>query len=126
MDVTVQARILQILRDLRDDLGIAVLFVTHDLGVVADIADRVVVMYRGKVVEQGSVLSIFENPSHPYVKGLLSCRPTFETKYRTLPTVEDFLETEESPDCSVTLRSAPMPRRASPKWNAKLSSRIQN
>ena len=102
-----QARILQILRDLRDDLGVAVLFVTHDLGVVADVADRVVVMYRGKIVEQGSVLSIFENPSHPYVKGLLACRPTFETKYRVLPTVDDFLETEEAPDGSLTLRERP-------------------
>ena len=107
LDVTVQARILQILRDLRDDLGVAVLFVTHDLGVVADVADRVVVMYRGKVVEQGSVLDIFENPSHPYVKGLLACRPTFETKYRILPTVDDFLETEEAPDGSLTLRERP-------------------
>jgi peptide/nickel transport system ATP-binding protein len=107
LDVTVQARILQILRDLRDDLGVAVLFVTHDLGVVADVADRVVVMYRGKIVEQGSVLSIFENPSHPYVKGLLACRPTFETKYRVLPTVDDFLETEEAPDGSLTLRERP-------------------
>ena len=107
LDVTVQARILQILRGLRDDLGVAVLFVTHDLGVVADIADRVVVMYRGKIVEQGSVLSIFENPSHPYVKGLLACRPTFETKYRVLPTVDDFLETEEAPDGSLTLRERP-------------------
>ena len=107
LDVTVQARILQILRDLRDDLGVAVLFVTHDLGVVADVADRVVVMYRGKVVEQGDVLSIFENPSHPYVKGLLACRPTFETKYRILPTVDDFLESEEVPDGSLTLRARP-------------------
>ncbi|MEC7542679.1 MAG: ABC transporter ATP-binding protein, partial [Verrucomicrobiota bacterium] len=103
----VQARILQILRELRNDLGVAVLFVTHDLGVVADVADRVVVMYRGKVVEQGSVLSIFENPSHPYVKGLLACRPTFETKYRILPTVEDFLHAEEAKDGSLTLRERP-------------------
>ena len=98
LDVTVQARILKILRDLRDDLGIAVLFVTHDLGVVADVADRVVVMYRGKIVEQGKVREIFQNPSHPYVKGLLACRPTLDTKYRILPTVDDFLNTEESED----------------------------
>ncbi len=96
LDVTVQARILKILRDLRDDLGIAVLFVTHDLGVVADVADRVVVMYRGKIVEQGKVREIFQNPSHPYVKGLLACRPTLDTKYRILPTVDDFLNTEET------------------------------
>ncbi len=107
LDVTVQARILKILRDLKNDLGVAVLFVTHDLGVVAEVADRVVVMYRGKIVEQGDVKSIFRNPSHPYVKGLLACRPTFETKYRILPTVEDFLETEVAPDGSSTLRERP-------------------
>ena len=74
------------------------LFVTHDLGVVAGVADRVVVMYRGKIVEQGKVREIFQNPSHPYVKGLLACRPTLDTKYRILPTVDDFLNTEESED----------------------------
>ncbi len=103
LDVTVQARILKILHDLKDDLGVAVLFVTHDLGVVADIADRVVVMYRGKIVEQGKTRDIFEKPSHPYVKGLLACRPTLETQYRTLPTVDDFLKSEVGPDGSFIL-----------------------
>jgi peptide/nickel transport system ATP-binding protein len=103
LDVTVQARILKILRDLKNDLGIAVLFVTHDLGVVADIADRVVVMYRGKIVEQGNTRDIFEKPSHPYVKGLLACRPTLETQYKVLPTVDDFLKTEIGKDGSIIL-----------------------
>ncbi|MFP6854791.1 MAG: ABC transporter ATP-binding protein, partial [Opitutales bacterium] len=103
LDVTVQARILRLLRDLRDDLGVGVIFVSHDLGVIAEVADRVVVMYQGKVVEQGDVLSIFENPSHPYVKGLLACRPTFETKFRILPTVDDFLETKQAADGSMTI-----------------------
>ncbi|MDC0156556.1 ABC transporter ATP-binding protein [Verrucomicrobia bacterium] len=107
LDVTVQARILRVLRDLRDDLGVGVIFVSHDLGVIAEVADRVVVMYKGKVVEQGSVESIFENPSHPYVKGLLACRPTFETKFRILPTVDDFLQTEEAPDGSLGLYERP-------------------
>ncbi len=107
LDVTVQARILHLLRDLRDDLGVGVVFVSHDLGVISEVADRVVVMYQGKVVEQGDVLSIFENPSHPYVKGLLACRPTFETKFRILPTVEDYLETIEEADGSLTLRERP-------------------
>ena len=65
LDVTVQARILQILRDLRDELGVAVLFITHDLGVVAEVADRVVVMYRGKVVEQGTVRELSKTPLIP-------------------------------------------------------------
>ena len=103
LDVTVQARILKILRDLKNDLGVAVLFVTHDLGVVADIADRVVVMYRGKIVEQGNTRDIFEKPSHPYVKGLLACRPTLETQYKVLPTVDDFLKTEIGQDGSIIL-----------------------
>tara|TARA_B100001123_G_scaffold342356_1_gene388404 strand:+ start:379 stop:2142 length:1764 start_codon:yes stop_codon:yes gene_type:complete len=107
LDVTVQARILRLLRDLRDDLGVGVIFVSHDLGVIAEVADRVVVMYQGKVVEQGEVLTIFENPSHPYVKGLLACRPTFETKFRILPTVDDFLDTEEAEDGSITIIERP-------------------
>ena len=107
LDVTVQARILKILRGLKDDLGIAVLFVTHDLGVVADIADRVVVMYRGKIVEQGNTRDIFEKPSHPYVKGLLACRPTLETQYQVLPTVDDFLRTEVQKDGSLILSECP-------------------
>jgi peptide/nickel transport system ATP-binding protein len=103
LDVTVQARILKILRSLKDDLGIAVLFVTHDLGVVAELADRVVVMYRGKIVEQGNTRDIFEKPSHPYVKGLIACRPTLDTQYQILPTVDDFLKTEIRKDGSFIL-----------------------
>ncbi|UUO08928.1 ABC transporter ATP-binding protein [Blastopirellula sp. J2-11] len=92
LDVTIQAQILDILRKLRDQRGMAVLFITHDLGVIADIADHVTVMYRGKIVEQGDVVSIFENPQHPYTKGLLACRPRLDTKYKLLPTVDDFME----------------------------------
>ena len=107
LDVTVQARILKILRSLKDDLGIAVLFVTHDLGVVAELADRVVVMYRGKIVEQGNTRDIFEKPSHPYVKGLIACRPTLDTQYEILPTVDDFLKTEIRKDGSFILSEHP-------------------
>jgi peptide/nickel transport system ATP-binding protein len=107
LDVTVQARILKILRSLKDDLGIAVLFVTHDLGVVAELADRVVVMYRGKIVEQGNTRDIFEKPSHPYVKGLIACRPTLDTQYQILPIVDDFLKTEIRKDGSIILSEHP-------------------
>ncbi|WP_299236936.1 ABC transporter ATP-binding protein [Natronomonas sp.] len=75
LDVTVQARILELLSELQAEFGMGVLFVTHDLGVVAEIADRVVVMYAGKVMERGSVLDVFERPSHPYTRALLSCLP---------------------------------------------------
>src|SRR3954447_9770007 len=93
LDVTVQAQILEILRRLRDTRGMAVIFITHDLGVIAEIADDVLVMYRGEEVEYGPVLDIFSNPKHPYTKGLLACRPRLETKYRRLPTVDDFMQT---------------------------------
>ncbi len=75
LDVTVQARILQILRDLQRQNHMAVLFITHDMGVVAEIADRVVVMYRGEVVEQGGVAQIFSAPQHPYTRALLAAVP---------------------------------------------------
>ena len=107
LDVTVQAKILQILKSLRGELGVSVLFITHDLGVVAEIADRIVVMYRGKVVEQGKVTDIFKNPKHPYVKGLLACRPTLDCKYHTLPTVDDFLETKENDDGTIEVYENP-------------------
>jgi peptide/nickel transport system ATP-binding protein len=122
LDVTVQARILKILRSLKDDLGIAVLFVTHDLGVVAELADRVVVMYRGKIVEQGNTRDIFEKPSHPYVKGLIACRPTLDTQYEILPTVDDFLKTEIRKDGSFILSEHPDSTERLSKLKEKRSS----
>jgi peptide/nickel transport system ATP-binding protein len=92
LDVTIQAQILEILRRLRDQRGMAIIFITHDLGVIAEIADDVLVMFEGKEVEYGSVLDIFSQPKHPYTKGLLACRPRLETNYRRLPTVDDFME----------------------------------
>jgi peptide/nickel transport system ATP-binding protein len=92
LDVTIQAQILDILRELRDQRGMSVLFITHDLGVIAEIADDVAVMFQGKVVEYGKVLDIFERPQHPYTKGLLACKPKLHQEYKILPTVADFME----------------------------------
>jgi len=92
LDVTIQAQILDLLRKLRDTRQMSILFITHDLGVIAEIADHVAVMFRGKLVEYGDVTSIFENPRHPYTRGLLDCRPRLDTPYRILPTVDDFME----------------------------------
>jgi peptide/nickel transport system ATP-binding protein len=92
LDVTVQATILALLRELRDSRGMAMIFITHDLGVIAEIADTVAVMYRGKIVECAAIEQIFSNPQHPYTKGLLACRPTLERQMRRLPTVSDFME----------------------------------
>ncbi|AFK18793.1 ABC transporter ATP-binding protein [Haloferax mediterranei ATCC 33500] len=75
LDVTIQSQILSLLRDLQAEFGMSIIFVTHNLGVVAEIADRVVVMYAGKVMETGSVHDVFERPSHPYTKALLECLP---------------------------------------------------
>ncbi len=98
LDVTIQAQILEILRKLRDERGMAIIFITHDLGVIAEIADDVLVMYQGEEVEYGPVLQIFSDPKHPYTKGLLACRPKLETKYCLLPTVDDFMETVREGD----------------------------
>ncbi|WP_188500771.1 ABC transporter ATP-binding protein [Pontibacter amylolyticus] len=96
LDVTVQARMLSLIDELRVKQNMAVLFISHDLGVVAEIADRVLVMYKGRIVEQGKVLDIFTNPQHPYTKGLLACRPTLSTRSQTrLPVVADFMEEDE-------------------------------
>ncbi len=92
LDVTVQATILDLLRDLRDRRGMSILFITHDLGIIAEIADYVAVMYQGKIVEAGPVLEIFSNPQHPYTKGLLTCRPRLDKRLRKLPTVADFMQ----------------------------------
>jgi len=75
LDVTIQAQILDLLADIQDEYDMGIIFVTHDLGVVAEIADKVVVMYAGKVMESGDVFDIFENPSHPYTRALLDCLP---------------------------------------------------
>lgn len=75
LDVTIQAQILDLMRKIKKELNTAILLITHDLGVVAEMADYVVVMYAGKVIEEGPVLDIFKNPTHPYTKGLLKSKP---------------------------------------------------
>ncbi|MGC1395587.1 MAG: ABC transporter ATP-binding protein, partial [Coleofasciculaceae cyanobacterium] len=96
LDVTVQAQVLELLRELRDTRGMSMIFITHDLGVIAEIADSVAVMYQGKVVESGDVLQIFSSPQHPYTKGLLACRPQLEGHQKYLPTVADFMEVSKT------------------------------
>lgn len=92
LDVTVQKRILELMNDLKQKMDGAIMFITHDLGVIGEIADRVLVMYKGKIVEQGNVLDIFKNPQHPYTKGLLACRPPLGRRLRKLPVIADFMD----------------------------------
>lgn len=91
LDVTVQKTILQLLLKLKEERNMAMIFISHDLGVVNEIADKVAVMFKGEIVEQGSSKSIFENPQHPYTKGLLACRPSPALQLKRLPVVADFL-----------------------------------
>jgi peptide/nickel transport system ATP-binding protein len=98
LDVTIQATILDLMREIRDRRGMAILFITHDMGVVSEIADRVVVMYRGKIMEVAKVYDLFADPQHPYTKGLLNCRPRPEQLLKRLPTVSDFMQVSTGPD----------------------------
>lgn len=92
LDVTVQKNILQLIKELQEEQKMGVIFITHDLGVVSEIADRIAVMYKGNIVEANTREEIFRNPQHPYTKGLLACRPVFHQKGERLPIVSDFLE----------------------------------
>lgn len=105
LDVTVQATILELMAKLQREHNMGILFITHDLGVIAELADKVVVMYKGKIVEQGSVLDIFSNPQHPYTKGLLACRPPLNKRLKWLPTVSDFMSIDEQGQFSERITS---------------------
>jgi peptide/nickel transport system ATP-binding protein len=87
LDVTIQAQILDLLRQLRTEFGMAVVIITHDLGVVADLADEVVVMYAGRVIEKAPVAPLFSHPMHPYTEGLLKSSPPVDIDIERLPTI---------------------------------------
>lgn len=94
LDVTVQQNILQIIRTLQAENNMGVIFITHDLGVVAEIAHKVVVLYKGNIVEENSTEKLFRFPKHPYTKALLACRPVLYSKDQRLPIVSDFMNSE--------------------------------
>jgi len=83
LDVTIQAQVLDLMKDLQQEIGMAILMITHDMGVIADVSDEVVVMYAGRVVEQGPPEEIFHNPLHPYTRGLLASIPILGKRSRT-------------------------------------------
>jgi len=92
LDVTVQKAIIDLMNDLKREINASIIFITHDLGVISEIADHVIVMFKGKIVEQGDIGSIFLNPQHPYTKGLLACRPPLDFRLEKLPVVSDFMD----------------------------------
>ena len=97
LDVTVQKEILQLLKDLQKQTGMSVLFISHDLALVSELANRVVVMYKGAIVEKGTVKEIFEAPKMPYTKALLASRPTLDVRYKILPTIASIADNSFTP-----------------------------
>jgi len=91
LDVTVQKEIIQLLKDLQANTNMSIIFITHDLSLISEIANRILVMYQGEIVEQGNVNSIFKNPQHNYTKALLNSRPTLDKRLKKLPTISDYL-----------------------------------
>ncbi len=92
LDVTVQKEILKLLRQLQAETGMGMIFITHDLGVVSEIADDVAVMHNGEIMERGTVQDILTHPQHPYTQGLLACRPPMNVRLKRLPIVKEFLD----------------------------------
>lgn len=130
LDVTVQKTILDLMLDLQREQNMGILFITHDLGVIAELADKVVVMYKGKIVEQGPVMDIFSNPQHPYTKGLLACRPPLDKRLQHLPTITDFMELdskgeiiEKEQTVQEAIHNAVITLDEREKWHAELYTR---
>ncbi|WP_339310315.1 ABC transporter ATP-binding protein [Paenibacillus sp. FSL M7-0896] len=101
LDVTIQAQILDLLRGLKEDSGMSILLITHDLGVVAEMADYVIVMYSGQIVEEGGVVELFQNPQHPYTRGLLKSKPVMGQRLEELYSIPGQVPSplEHAPSC---------------------------
>ena len=109
LDVTVQKTILTLIKDLQKETGLSVIFITHDLGLVADIADKILVMYKGEIIEQGSTKKVLQNPQHAYTKALLACRPAMHKPGERLPVINDFF-TASAPIGTVQFTSIASPK----------------
>ncbi|WP_414587562.1 ABC transporter ATP-binding protein [Scytonema sp. PCC 10023] len=124
LDVTVQATILDLLRELQQRREMAMIFITHDLGLISEIADKVAVMYRGKIVEYNSADQIFANPQHPYTKGLVACRPTLNRRPHKLLTVSDYMNVEETPTGDLLIQ-AKQPEQPVEVTTQEINQRLQ-
>ncbi len=125
LDVTVQATILDLLRELQQSRDMAMIFITHDLGLISEIADQVAVMYKGKVVESGSSRQIFSSPQHPYTKGLIACRPTLNRRPQKLLTVSDYMSAEETATGQVVIQ-AKEPAQPTEVTTEEIAARLAN
>lgn len=92
LDVTVQKEIILLLKELQQETQMSILFITHDLSLISEISDRVLVMYRGEIVEQGAIAAVFKNPQNTYTQALISSRPSLDVRLKRLPTIKDYLE----------------------------------
>ncbi|MCP4553346.1 MAG: ABC transporter ATP-binding protein [Bacteroidetes bacterium] len=95
LDVSVQKSILELLKSLQKKYGMSIIFISHDLGVISEIADRALIIYRGEIVETAGIIDLFKNPKHPYTRGLLACRPRLDINLKRLPTITDFIDSEK-------------------------------
>ncbi|MFM7560420.1 ATP-binding cassette domain-containing protein, partial [Cylindrospermopsis raciborskii] len=125
LDVTVQATIMELMRELQKSRNMAMIFISHDLGLVAEIADQVAVMYKGKIVECGLASQIFTHPQHPYTKGLVACRPTLNQRPQKLLTVSDYMIVQKYPNGELIIKSKEpnIPREITP---AEIETRIDD
>ncbi|OPH10796.1 ABC transporter ATP-binding protein [Cylindrospermopsis raciborskii] len=125
LDVTVQATIMELMRELQKSRNMAMIFISHDLGLVAEIADQVAVMYKGKIVECGLASQIFTHPQHPYTKGLVACRPTLNQRPQKLLTVSDYMIVQRYPNGELIVKSKEpnIPREITP---AEIETRIDD
>lgn len=96
LDVTVQKEIIHLLKNLQKETGMSILFISHDLALISEISQRVLVMFKGEIVEQGNVEQIFHNPQHLYTKALIASRPSLNVRLKRLPTIQDYLEHKEN------------------------------
>ena len=106
LDVTVQKEIIHLLKDLQQENGMSIVFISHDLALISEICDRVLVMYKGEIVEQGKVSKIFHEPEHLYTKALIASRPSLDVRLKRLPTIQDYLnEKEQSAEVTTNQRT---------------------
>lgn len=126
LDVTVQKTILELLRSLQEKYNIGVIFITHDLGVVAQVADEIAVMYHGEIVEHGAAEQVLHNPQHTYTQGLLSCRPPLDCRPRRLKTVADFMRQQVGATADEKHGNAPAAMPHQPEYDAAPLLRVRD